>query len=144
MKCISVHLWRCTQVGRRGAPAKGVGRETGAVVRIHSSPPKQKRTPSVSFFCFGRCSVVSSLSLQLCCKCGAQARQSHLGARSQGTRRCSFCNAKSLHSSSPALFFYRSCTCLFCLRAVVLFLASLCNSVANVVRSFARKALSVR
>ena len=27
LKCICVHLWRCTQVGRRGAPAKGVGRD---------------------------------------------------------------------------------------------------------------------
>ena len=28
--------------GRRGAPAKGVGRVTGAEVQIFSSPPKQK------------------------------------------------------------------------------------------------------
>ena len=31
--------WRNTQVGRRGAPAKGVGRVTGARVRISLSPP---------------------------------------------------------------------------------------------------------
>jgi hypothetical protein len=30
---------RSTQVGRRGAPAKGVGRESGARVRIPPSPP---------------------------------------------------------------------------------------------------------
>ena len=46
-----VHLkWRCTQVGRRGAPAKGVGRETGAVVRIHSSPPKKSENNVLGFF----------------------------------------------------------------------------------------------
>ena len=33
-------IWRSTQVGRRGAPAKGVGRETGARVQISPSPPK--------------------------------------------------------------------------------------------------------
>ena len=32
-------IWRSTQAGRRGAPAKGVGRETGARVRIPPSPP---------------------------------------------------------------------------------------------------------
>ena len=32
-------MWRSTQVGRRGAPAKGVGRVTGARVRISPSPP---------------------------------------------------------------------------------------------------------
>ena len=31
-------IWRITQVGLRGAPAKGVGRETGARVRISHSP----------------------------------------------------------------------------------------------------------
>ena len=34
-------LWRSTQVGRRGAPAKGVGRLRGARVRIPPSPPDQ-------------------------------------------------------------------------------------------------------
>lgn len=34
------HIWRSTQVGRRGAPAKGIGRESGARVRIPPSPPK--------------------------------------------------------------------------------------------------------
>ena len=38
--------------GRRGAPAKGVGRVTGAVVQIHSSPPKQKRQDFSCLFCF--------------------------------------------------------------------------------------------
>ena len=33
---------RCTQAGRRGAPAKGVGRATGARVQISSSPPFKK------------------------------------------------------------------------------------------------------
>ena len=32
---------RSTQVGRRGAPAKGVGRVTGARVRISPSPPER-------------------------------------------------------------------------------------------------------
>lgn len=32
-------MWRYTQVGRRGAPAKGVGRDTGARVQISLSPP---------------------------------------------------------------------------------------------------------
>ena len=32
---------RSTQVGRRGAPAKGVGRVTGARVRISPSPPSR-------------------------------------------------------------------------------------------------------
>ncbi len=35
--------------GRRGAPAKGVGRVTGAEVQIFSSPPNKKDTISVSF-----------------------------------------------------------------------------------------------
>ena len=34
-----IAVWRSTQAGRRGAPAKGVGRETGARVRIPPSPP---------------------------------------------------------------------------------------------------------
>ena len=34
-------FWRCTQVGRRGAPAKGVGRVTGARVQISPSPPSK-------------------------------------------------------------------------------------------------------
>ena len=36
---MAVCKWRCTQVGRRGAPAKGVGRVTGAGVQISPSPP---------------------------------------------------------------------------------------------------------
>ena len=36
--------WRSTQVGRRGAPAKGVGRVTGARVQISPSPPLFKYT----------------------------------------------------------------------------------------------------
>ena len=35
---------RSTQVGRRGAPAKGVGRESGARVQIPPSPPLLKYT----------------------------------------------------------------------------------------------------
>ena len=38
MKPVQPILWRCTQVGRRGAPAKGVGRDTGARVQISPSP----------------------------------------------------------------------------------------------------------
>ena len=34
--------------GRRGAPAKGVGRVTGAEVQIFSSPPKRQRYIFVS------------------------------------------------------------------------------------------------
>ena len=37
--------------GRRGAPAKGVGRETGARVQIPPSPPGKART-NVRAFCF--------------------------------------------------------------------------------------------
>ena len=33
-----IQIRRSTQVGRRGAPAKGVGRETGARVQIPLSP----------------------------------------------------------------------------------------------------------
>ena len=62
--------------GRRGAPAKGVGRVTGAVVQIHSSPPKQKKTGFyLSFFVF----VTDAGHLTSLCaqhKCGAQARLS--------------------------------------------------------------------
>ena len=36
--------------GRRGAPAKGVGRVTGAEVQIFSSPPKRQRYIFVSLF----------------------------------------------------------------------------------------------
>lgn len=36
-------MWRYTQVGRRGAPAKGVGRDTGARVQISLSPPKSEK-----------------------------------------------------------------------------------------------------
>ena len=32
-------VWRSTQVGLRGAPAKGIDRVTGARVRIPPSPP---------------------------------------------------------------------------------------------------------
>ena len=35
--------WRSTQVGRRGAPAKGIGRVTGARVQIPPSPFYQER-----------------------------------------------------------------------------------------------------
>ena len=38
---IEIRLWRSTQVGRRGAPAKGVGRVTVARVQIPPSPPKK-------------------------------------------------------------------------------------------------------
>ena len=38
--------------GRRGAPAKGVGRVTGAEVQIFSSPPKQKDRTCACLFCF--------------------------------------------------------------------------------------------
>gem|GEM_PF-4572198 len=38
--CPLFSTWRSTQAGRRGAPAKGVGRVTGARVRISPSPPK--------------------------------------------------------------------------------------------------------
>ena len=34
----ALYVWRSTQVGRRGAPAKGVGRVTGARVQISPSP----------------------------------------------------------------------------------------------------------
>ena len=36
--------------GRRGAPAKGVGRETGARVQIPPSPPKTDKFRLVSFY----------------------------------------------------------------------------------------------
>ena len=36
--------------GRRGAPAKGVGRVTGARVQISPSPPIEKATQSGGFF----------------------------------------------------------------------------------------------
>ena len=39
-----IQIRRSTQVGRRGAPAKGVGRETGARVQISPSPPLLKYT----------------------------------------------------------------------------------------------------
>ena len=39
---------RYTQVGRRGAPAKGVGRETGARVQISLSPPQKNRNFDIS------------------------------------------------------------------------------------------------
>ncbi len=42
-KDIFIRPWRSTQVGRRGAPAKGVGRETGARVQIPPSPPRKSR-----------------------------------------------------------------------------------------------------
>ena len=42
-------LWRSTQVGRRGAPAKGVGRETGARVQIPPSPPEIDKFRLVDF-----------------------------------------------------------------------------------------------
>ena len=41
---IALYVRRSTQVGRRGAPAKGVGRVTGARVQISPSPPTQKHT----------------------------------------------------------------------------------------------------
>ena len=41
---IEFRLWRSTQVGRRGAPAKGVGRVTVARVQIPPSPPENKYT----------------------------------------------------------------------------------------------------
>ena len=37
--CAANSIRRSTQVGRRGAPAKGVGRVTGARVQISPSPP---------------------------------------------------------------------------------------------------------
>ncbi len=43
-------VWRSTQAGRRGAPAKGVGRVTGARVRISPSPPEKKDTVRCPFF----------------------------------------------------------------------------------------------
>ena len=39
---ILILKWRSTQVGRRGSPAKGVGWETGARVRISPSPPEKE------------------------------------------------------------------------------------------------------
>ncbi len=41
--------------GRRGAPAKGVGRVTGARVQISPSPPKQKTTQSGGLLLCRRC-----------------------------------------------------------------------------------------
>lgn len=41
-----LRLRRSTQAGRRGAPAKGVGRETGARVRIPPSPPYELYHPT--------------------------------------------------------------------------------------------------
>ena len=35
-------VWRSTQAGRRGAPAKGVGRSRGARVQIPPSPPNEE------------------------------------------------------------------------------------------------------
>ena len=40
---IYFRLWRSTQAGRRGAPAKGVGRETVARVQIPPSPPRRSK-----------------------------------------------------------------------------------------------------
>ena len=44
-------IWRSTQAGRRGAPAKGVGRETGARVRIPPSPPTQMQMSTLVGVC---------------------------------------------------------------------------------------------
>ena len=38
------------KLGRRGSPAKGVDRDTGARVQISLSPPNKKDTFTVSFF----------------------------------------------------------------------------------------------
>lgn len=52
--------------GRRGAPAKGVGRETGARVRISLAPPfKDKKTMNFVFFYFLK--KVSILNANLLC-----------------------------------------------------------------------------
>ena len=47
-----LEIRRSTQVGRRGAPAKGVGRVTGARVQISPSPKRKSRVRG--FFLFGR------------------------------------------------------------------------------------------
>ena len=38
--------------GRRGAPAKGVGRVTGAEVQIFSSPPSETKIELIRFWSF--------------------------------------------------------------------------------------------
>ena len=48
--CVMRTFWRSTQVGRRGVPAKDVGRVTGAEVRIFSSPPKNSTSFDLSNF----------------------------------------------------------------------------------------------
>lgn len=51
-KEIKTKTRRSTQVGRRGAPAKGVGRETGARVRIPPSPPSKNESLTRVIFLF--------------------------------------------------------------------------------------------
>ena len=50
---MALYVRRSTQVGRRGAPAKGVGRVTGARVQISPSPEK-KTSERLVFFVFGK------------------------------------------------------------------------------------------
>ena len=60
-------LRRSTQVGRRGAPAKGVGRVTGARVRISPSPPQVHRNSKLrwTFFCQYQRTVRAALTAVL-------------------------------------------------------------------------------
>ena len=51
------------KLGRRGAPAKGVGRETGARVRIPPSPPNKPTTETL-WACFLRYKIMISLSVR--------------------------------------------------------------------------------
>ena len=81
-------IWRNTQAGRRGAPAKGVGRETGARVRIPLSPPEKSDYPLLW--------VVAFLSLEFKRNSNTSAGgkgESSLsaagGRRSEGAELCS-------------------------------------------------------
>ena len=50
--------WRSTQVGRRGVPAKDVGRVTGAGVRISPSPELGTNTNPIKWFFVGEAFAV--------------------------------------------------------------------------------------
>ena len=72
---VTLYVRRSTQVGRRGAPAKGVGRVTGARVQISPSP-ETKRQANACLFLF---SGEIELERRLPARCVMSQEQNAIG-----------------------------------------------------------------
>ena len=118
---MSLYVRRSTQVGRRGAPAKGVGRVTGARVQISPSPEQKASTNVLAFWFLGEiwswAPVTGKRGTFASASGGRRSEQKGVAVtrrnRDKKWRRMSLCYNGQQISPSPDQKGKRTSACLF-------------------------------